>query len=318
MKNPTKTQNTDSTSPTSLEAAKERVSAIQAALKKAVLGMVEGDGWQRHLDALASVGPLSLGRLSFNNQVLVMVGAGERPFRNVATFARWHNYKRHPRKGEKALYILQPLPWKKNVENAEGKEEEVRGVFFRALAVFLEAQTEGEELPTSPLAAQRVQGGDAATLATFAALRAHALKTGLASRVEVVEREVGEDSNGFFRPATREIVVKADLSPAHKVKTLVHEMTHARNAKKEFALPLADDEVTAESAAYVVCQALGIDTAGFSFAYVAGWGTGQTKDVELLRRRIERTGEAVSQAAREFLDALADEGDGEESEALAA
>ena len=31
----------------------------------------------------------------------------------------------------------------------------------------------------------------------------------------------------------------------------------------------------AESIAYVVCQYLGLDTSDYSFAYVAGWGSGR-------------------------------------------
>ncbi len=58
--------------------------------------------------------------------------------------------------------------------------------------------------------------------------------------------------------------------------------------------------------AFVVCNALGIDTASYSLAYVAGWAGG---DVE----RIRRTAERVVTTAQAVLAAMASA----EDEALA-
>ena len=44
-------------------------------------------------------------------------------------------------------------------------------------------------------------------------------------------------------------------------------------------------EVEVESVAYIVCDALGLDTSGYSFAYVARWSDGVT---ELVKETAER------------------------------
>ena len=228
----------------------------------------------------------------------------------MATFQRWHGFKRHPRKGEKAIYILQPIPFKQDVDG-----EEVRRLFFRALAVFVEAQTEGEPLPAPAVRPVCLQGQDDG--GAFDRLAALAISSGFVASVKVRAQEAGERCNGYFEPATRRIVVMNHLEPAQRLKTLVHELTHELTHANNSALELNrdDDEIAAESAAYVVCKALGIDSSSYSLPYVTGWA--DTKDPELLRRRIEGTGQAVANAARKFLEAL-EPAKGTEVEAQAA
>ena len=57
-------------------------------------------------------------------------------------------------------------------------------------------------------------------------------------------------------------------------------------------------EIEAESVAYIVCNALGIDSASYSLAYVAGWSGGSVE-------RIRRTAERVVSTARAVLAAMA-------------
>ena len=56
-------------------------------------------------------------------------------------------------------------------------------------------------------------------------------------------------------------------------------------------------EIEAESVAFVVCNALGVDTASYSLAYVAGW-SGSDLDV------VRSTADRVVGAARRILDDL--------------
>jgi hypothetical protein len=301
-----------------IQNAKDRVKNLQADLKTAMLGLASGDAWQRHLDAIAAIGPLSIARLSFRNQLLVLFAAARRGLSTscVATFKGWEAFGRYPKKGSKAVYILAPCSFKKTVEKEDGDTEERKGVFFKAMPMFLAGETEGKELPASPLKTERVQGGDERTLADFDRLAAWAVESGLVSSVRVVERG-SRTENGVFFLNDRRVEVMADLSPAHRMKTLVHELTHARNHAGKCEMDRESDEVAAESAAYVVCQALGLDTSGYSFAYVALWGA-EGADTDILRRRIESTGEAVAQAARTFLDVLAGRAEEKEAADLAA
>ncbi len=56
------------------------------------------------------------------------------------------------------------------------------------------------------------------------------------------------------------------------MKTLAHEIAHAMLHGTYESRALA--ELEAESTAYIVCQALGIDSDDYSFGYVASWAGG--------------------------------------------
>ena len=66
------------------------------------------------------------------------------------------------------------------------------------------------------------------------------------------------------------------MEQTQTVKTFVHEIAHSilhvdSDKSRE------QKEVEAESVAYVVCQALGIDSSDYTFGYLAGWANGDTK-----------------------------------------
>jgi hypothetical protein len=56
-------------------------------------------------------------------------------------------------------------------------------------------------------------------------------------------------------------------------------------------------EVKVESGAFIVCDAIGLDSGDYSFAYVARWAEGS---IDLLKE----TGERVMACAREILQQL--------------
>jgi hypothetical protein len=72
------------------------------------------------------------------------------------------------------------------------------------------------------------------------------------------------------------------MDEIQNVKTLIHEMAHAKlhnmTAQKERQdgkQTRGSKEVEAESVAYTVCQHYGIDTSDYSFGYIAGWSGGK-------------------------------------------
>lgn len=52
-----------------------------------------------------------------------------------------------------------------------------------------------------------------------------------------------------------------------------------------------------ESVAYIVCDALGLDSSGYSFAYVARWSDGATE-------LIKDTAERVIRCAKQMLEGM--------------
>ena len=79
------------------------------------------------------------------------------------------------------------------------------------------------------------------------------------------------------------------MSELQTIKTILHELSHAmlhNKLKKEAQeTDRATKEIEAEGTAYVVCRHYGMDTADYSFPYVAGWA--QDKDVPKLKGSLE-------------------------------
>jgi hypothetical protein len=88
----------------------------------------------------------------------------------------------------------------------------------------------------------------------------------------VEDAELPGSVNGDCTHELHRIRVEIFNSPAQRVKTLAHEIGHALLHEQFDNRALA--ELKAESTAYVICQALGLDTSDYSFGYVAGWAGG--------------------------------------------
>ena len=71
--------------------------------------------------------------------------------------------------------------------------------------------------------------------------------------------------------------MKEDMSESQTIKTLIHEIAHAKLHDREVLEQTGEEkdqrtkEIEAESIAYTVCQYFGLDTSDYSFPYIAGW-----------------------------------------------
>ena len=82
------------------------------------------------------------------------------------------------------------------------------------------------------------------------------------------------------------------------MKTLAHEIAHALLHEKFDSRALA--ELEAESTAYVVCQALGIDSGDYSFGYVATWAGGGDQAIAGIKASCERIQKSAATILRVF------------------
>ena len=112
-----------------------------------------------------------------------------------------------------------------------------------------------------------------------------------------------DSTNGYFSPTEGKIVVRAGLSEAHTLKTLIHETAHSRlhwdrehDAIKK--IPTTQAEIEAESVAYTVCSYYGIDSSDYSFGYVAGWS--QKMDTSELMSSMQ----TIQTAAQEIINTI--------------
>lgn len=259
----------------------DALDAAHAQLVQAVSSLVTSDDWQAMLNVAQR-----FHRYSPSNCLLIMLQCPDAT--QVAGYRKWQELGRQVRKGERSIRILAPVVIKKPDPEKPNEEPKPRVVGFRGTSVFDVSQTDGDDLPdVSPELLTGEEPGDVwDKLAKQVAAQGFMLERGDCGR-----------ANGVTMHLERRVIVRPDLEPAQACKTLAHELAHV--------IMHADDrpcrgqiEVEAESVAYLVTDALGIDSAGYTFPYVAGWSGG---DVEL----IQRTAERVIGTARKILDEVA-------------
>lgn len=88
--------------------------------------------------------------------------------------------------------------------------------------------------------------------------------------------------NGCYWPAEKLIIIRKGMGQAQTIKTLVHEIAHAKLLGRDGERLLEESlenraswEIHAECVAYLVCRRLGINTFSFSFAYMEHWIRGK-------------------------------------------
>jgi antirestriction protein ArdC len=249
-------------------------------LTEGIRSLTTSDDWLRYLDYQSR-----FHSYSFNN--VLLIAAQKADASRIAGFRAWQRMNRFVRKGEKAIYILAPMIYKQAEESTDSAERVIRG--FKYVAVFDVSQTDGEELP-SPC--QRLDGAD--TAGYYGELVAVANSIGFT----VEDAELAGSTNGDCSHELRRIRVEVTNSPIQRVKTLAHEIAHA--ILHEMFEDRAIAELEAESTAYVVCQALGIDSSDYSFGYVANWAGGGDEAVAA----VKAVGERIQRAAEHILDGI--------------
>jgi antirestriction protein ArdC len=255
-------------------------------LTAGIANLTSSTEWQHYLDFQSR-----FHRYSFGNVLLIAAQCHEAT--RVAGFNAWRKMNRFVRKGEKAIWILAPMVYKN--ADAEGGENDrvIRG--FKFVGVFDVAQTDGEELPSI---CNRIDGDDPA--GHYARLVTVAESIGFS----VEDHEFGGSTNGDCTYDRHRIRVETQNTPAQRVKTLAHEITHAllHEGYKDRALA----ELEAESTAYVVCQSLGIDSSDYSFGYVATWAGGGEEAIAGIKASGERIQKSAATILRAF-DPTSDE-----------
>ncbi len=254
--------------------------------------MWDSEAWRRWLDTLAKFHDYSL-----NNSVLIAMQMPEAT--RVASYRSWkRDFGRHVRRGERGIEVLVPMVVKRKEADSEevpqddGETAERRKlVGFKVGHVFDVSQTEGEPLP-------EIASQVSADVPDFDSLM-EAIKAVSSYPIEVVDG-LPPETNGLFSRRLGYIAVRKGMPEGQTVKTALHELAHSvmHDGPTEELPDRSMREVQAESVAYAVSAALGLDTSGYSFGYVASWAVGKT-DEEM--RACMR---AVRDAAKRIIDRL--------------
>ncbi len=248
----------------------------------------------------------SFHRYSFNNTVLIWAQKPEATM--VAGYRAWQAKGRQVRRGETAIKVFGPVTTREAkldvhgnpIRGVDGKPVlEVRMVGVKPVSVFDVSSTDGDPLPEPPKA----------TLLTGQAPPAlwDALQTFVEAQGYTLSRGDCGDANGITMFDTRQVRVRADIDDAAAVKTLAHEaghvLLHAPEARQPFACR-GIAEVEAESVAFMVTAAHGLDASQYTFNYVAGWAhQAATPDGPSVEEIVKATGQRVIGATDQILQA---------------
>ena len=284
------------------ERAREETLVAMHAKLAAQVATLDGQGaWQAWLRFAAS-----LHRYSFNNTVLSWSQKPDATL--VAGYRAWQAKGRQVRRGEKAIKVFGPVTRRQEVLDAQGRPArdasgqplvETRMVGVKPVSVFDVSQTDGDPLPTQPeaklLAGQAPDG-------LWQALQRFVEAQGFS-----VTREDCGGANGMTIFGTRQVLVRPDVDDAQACKTLAHEaahvLLHAPDAR-EGSTCRGVAEVEAESVAYMVTQAHGLDSAQYTFHYVTGWAhQATTPDGPSVEDIVRATGGRVIAATGQILQA---------------
>ena len=252
-------------------------------LRDGVETLKQSDEWIRWLDVQSR-----FHHYSWGNCVLI---AMQRPdATRVAGFHKWLEMGRCVRKGERGIQILAPMVGKRSKDADPDAPKVCFG--FRAVYVFDISQTDGDDLPEIT---HRLEGDDPDGL--FEQLTSLANDRGLSV---TLSNDLGT-ANGLYTFLSKTISIREDLSPAQMVKTLVHEIAHALLHDEQAAISdRRGCELEAESVAYVVTSALGIDSSDYSFGYIASWAKDSTQ--------FEKSAERINRTAHDILASLEQQG----------
>ena len=272
------------------EARLARLAEVHEQLTGAVAALSSSAEWQRMLRLAARFH-------SYSPSNVLLIGAQAPHATRVAGYRAWNSMGRQVRGGEKGIAILAPCMRRTSArdetprEPSESPAEEPptdelgRALLgFRVVHVFDISQTDGEPFPD--VAPRLLTGEGYGEL--WAALAAELRQDSFS-----VTRGHCGGANGLTDFVTREVRVRDDVEPAQAVKTLAHELGHVqadhehRFFDRTRAIPICRGvaEVEAESIAYLLCSAAGLDTADYSFPYLAGWADG---DADVLRATATR------------------------------
>lgn len=275
----------------------ERMHADLASKVGSMDSLHEWESWLRFTQ--------SFHRYSFNNTVLIWL---QRPDATaVAGYRAWLARGRQVRRGEKAIQVFAPVTQRvprldsagNAVYGADGQPLiETRMVGVKPASVFDVSQTDGVPLPRQP---------DVTLLTGVAPIGLWASLVGYCeSKGYAVSRGDCRGANGLTKFDTKEVIVRPDVDDAQAVKTLAHEAAHTTLHES-----LADRtcrgliEVEAESVAFLVTAAHGLDSSQYTFNYVAGWAhQAKAFDPEgpSIEEIVHATGQRVITAADEFLN----------------
>ena len=301
------------------EEREQRIQELKDELNSAVSEVMSSpEQWVEFLETVSDFAAA----YSWSNQMLIWKQCRRRgffptmvlPFGKRDGSSGWLKLGRHVTRGEKGLRIWRPafkrytedeyaaLPASARIRHprdAQGRPPQ-RLVGFDIEHVFDISQTEGDDVVLPRTYTVRHQALVQGTLPVL--LTGEDVTGSLQKVISLIEQEGYSFSrvpptalgsaNGRttkLSDGTRRVWVRDDVQDAQAMKTAVHELAHILCGHLDddaFDGHRGRHETEAESVAYIVCGALGMDTGQYSAPYVASWSQGDPEVVEAAAKKI--------------------------------
>lgn len=238
----------------------------------------------------------------------------------VGSYTFWKEKGYTVNKGEKGIKILVPNKLSDYFINEKGEEVKVKNatieekklieqgkievnkgkIVFNQGYVFDVSQTNAKSDDLPKIFPNRWLDGEVKDYdLMYKAMENIAKKIG----VEIIEpkEELGA-VKGVSYPVTKEVALNPRNTQLQNVKTLIHELAHAKLHTMETRenYSVNEKEFQAELTAYTVCKYFGLDTSEYSFRYINTW----TKNIELKDK--ERLLNEVRETVKEYIEVIED------------
>ncbi|PRD04003.1 hypothetical protein CQ058_30725 [Bacillus sp. MYb56] len=288
----------------SLEEKKEAVQALTKKMEKSIEGYFRTpEDLKDYLSFMAKFYHYSPSNIS-------LIQSQFEGAKAVGSFSFWKEKGFAVKKGEKGIQILVPNrtiakfkdkegTWKtvtkaneEEKKQIESKSVEVKPgrLYFAVGHVFDVSQTnaKAEDLPRI-FPNRWLEGSVTDYQSLYKGMEAIAEKNG----VKIIEpkQELGV-AKGVSYTLTKEVALNPRNSELQNVKTLLHELAHAKlhTAETHMNYTAPEKEFQAEMTAYAVSSYFGIDTSEYSLGYLASWTQGkEMKDKTKLLKEVHET-----------------------------
>ncbi|NSL69441.1 LPD25 domain-containing protein [Bacillus toyonensis] len=286
------------------EEKKEAVQALTKKMEKSVEGYFRTPGdLKEYLTFMAKFYHYSPSNISLIQSQFEGASA-------VGSFSFWKEKGFAVKKGEKGIQILVPNrtvarfkdkdgTWKSVTKASEQEKKQIESksvevkpgrLYFAVGHVFDLSQTnaKAEDLPRI-FPNRWLEGSVTDYQSLYKGMEAIAEKNG----VKIIEpkQELGV-AKGVSYTLTKEVALNPRNSELQNVKTLLHELAHAKlhTAETHMNYTAPEKEFQAEMTAYAVSSYFGIDTSEYSLGYLANWTQGkEMKDKTKLLKEVHET-----------------------------
>ncbi|PEM23076.1 LPD25 domain-containing protein [Bacillus wiedmannii] len=286
------------------EEKKEAVQALTKKMEKSVEGYFRTPGdLKEYLTFMAKFYHYSPSNISLIQSQFQGASA-------VGSFSFWKEKGFPVKKGEKGIKILVPNrtvakfkdkegTWKTVTKASEEERNQIESnsvevipgrLYFAVGHVFDVSQTnaKAEDLPRI-FPNRWLEGSVTDYKGLYRGMEAIAEKNGV--KIIAPKAELGV-SKGVSYTLTKEVALNPRNSELQNVKTLLHELAHAKlhTAETHMNYTAPEKEFQAEMTAYAVSSYFGIDTSEYSLGYLASWTQGkEMKDKTKLLKEVHET-----------------------------